>query len=146
MRILLLPAAGLLVAAAAPSSLHVTGYANAGLTSSAAYVSVHNGGRSGDRLLGASSPAASSVTIHDSNGAGGMSRMRAAGPLALPPGKMIAMKPGGLHVMLMGLKAPLRPGSRLPLTLRFEKAGKVTVSLPVVPPGSGAPTEGHHGH
>lgn len=73
--------------------------------------------------------------------------MRAAGPLALAPGAMIAMKPGGLHIMLMSLKAPLRPGTKLPIVLRFEKAGLVRVSLPVRPPGAqGAASEGHHGH
>jgi copper(I)-binding protein len=57
------------------------------------------------------------------------------------------MKPGGLHIMLMGLKAPLRPGSRLPVTLRFEKAGLVRANLPVLSPGAQAPAaESHRGH
>lgn len=142
--------AGLLLAAPAVAKtpdLHVSGYATAGMASSAAYVTVHNGGRTADRLLGASSSAAASVTVHDSSNVGGVMRMRAAGAIPLAPGRMIEMKPGGMHVMLMGLKAPLRPGTKLPLTLRFARAGAVTVSLPVVPPGSGAPsTGGHHGH
>ena len=59
----------------------------------------------------------------------------------------IAMKPGGLHIMLMGLKAPLKPGTKLPVTLRFEKAGLVRASLPVLPPGAQGPAAGgHHGH
>ena len=135
-------------AAAQAPSLHVSGWARAGVGSSAAYVSVHNGGRAADRLLGASSPAAASVSIHDSATAGGVMRMRPAGAVALAPGKMIAMKPGGLHVMLSGLKAPLRPGTRLPLTLRFARAGLVRASLPVLPAGAQGPAgaEGHHGH
>jgi copper(I)-binding protein len=127
--------------------LHVQGWARAGASSSAAYVSVHNGGRSADRLLGASSTAARTVSIHDSQASGGVMRMRPVSALALPRGGQIAMKPGGVHVMLMGLKAPLRPGTKLPLTLRFERAGNVAVSLPVLPPGSTGPKEGaHHGH
>lgn len=132
-------------AAKAPA-LHTSGWAGAGVSSSAAYVTIHNGGRTPDRLVGASSPAASSVSIHDSRNVGGIARMRAAGSLPLAPGAAIAMKPGGLHIMLMGLKAPLRPGAKLPLTLRFEKAGNVQVNLPVLAPGSTGPAENRHGH
>lgn len=133
-------------AAAKAPGLHLSGWARAGVGSSAAYVSVHNGGAA-DRLLGASSPAAASVTIHDSQNAAGVMRMRAAGAVRVASGGSIAMKPGGLHVMLSGLKAPLRPGTRLPLTLRFEKAGSVSASLPVLPPGAQGPDAStHHGH
>lgn len=146
MRSFLLLAAGIGLAAAAPASpIHVGGQASAGLRSSAAYLTMHNGGTAPDRLLGASSPAAASVSVHDSSNAGGVMRMRAAGPVALRPGQAITMKPGGLHLMLMGLKAPLRPGARLPLLLRFEKAGTIRVDLPVMAPGS-AMASGHHGH
>jgi len=133
------------VAAKAPA-LHVSGWARAGIGSSAAYVSVHNGGAA-DRLIGASSPAAASVSVHNSQNNGGVMRMRAAGPVAVASGGMITMKPGGIHIMLSGLKAPLKPGTRLPLTLRFEKAGLVRASLPVLPPGAQGPASGgHHGH
>lgn len=134
-------------ATAQAPSLHVSGWARAGATNSAAYVSVHNGGRTADRLIGASSPAARQVSIHDSRNVGGVMRMRAAGPLAIAPGASIAMKPSGLHVMLTGLKTPLRPGTRLPIMLRFEKAGLVRASLPVLPAGAQGPAaEAHHGH
>lgn len=133
-------------AAAKAPALHVSGWARAGVGSSAAYVSVHNGGAA-DRLIGASSPAAASVTIHDSQNSGGVMRMRAAGAVPVGGGGTITMKPGGLHIMLSGLKAPLRPGTKLPLTLRFEKAGLVRASLPVLPPGAQGPAAGgHHGH
>lgn len=133
-------------AAANAPALHVEGWARAGASSSAAYVTVHNGKRTADRLVGASSPAARSVSIHNSVMDGGVMRMRPARALAVQANGRITMKPGGLHVMLMGLKAPLRPGSRLPLTLRFERAGNVQVSLPVLPPGSSGPKETHGGH
>lgn len=128
-------------------ALHVSGWARAGVGSSAAYVSVHNGGAA-DRLLSASSPAAGQVSIHDSQNNGGVMRMRAAGALPLPAGASLAMKPGGLHIMLTGLKAPLRPGARLPIVLRFAKAGLVRASLPILPPGVQNPAAAgaHHGH
>lgn len=149
MRLHHLAAAAALVAAPAAAkapAVHVDGWARAGATSSAAYLSIHNGQRSADRLLSVASPVARSVSVHNSRMEGGVMRMRAAGPLPVAAGGRIAMKPGGLHVMLMGLKAPLRPGSRLPLTLRFERAGNVQVSLPVLPPGSSGPGHAHHGH
>jgi copper(I)-binding protein len=133
-------------AVAKAPALHVSGWVRAGASSSAAYVSVHNGGASADRLLGASSPAAGQVSIHDSQNSGGVMRMRAAGVVPIAPGAAIAMKPGGLHIMLMRLKAPLRPGTKLPLTLRFEKAGLVRASLPVLAPGNQGAAEAHHGH
>ena len=139
------------IALAAPAvakapGLHVSGWARAGIGSSAAYVSVHNGGAA-DRLIGASSPAAADVSVHDSQNVGGVMRMRAAGAVPVAAGGGIAMKPGGLHIMLMGLKAPLKPGTKLPVTLRFEKAGLVRASLPVLPPGAQGPAAGgHHGH
>lgn len=141
-------AAALLAAPAmakAPA-VKVEGWARAGPSSSAAYVSIHNGQRAPDRLLGASSPAARNVSIHNSVMDGGVMRMRSAGALPIAGNGRIAMKPGGLHIMLMGLHAPLRPGTRLPLTLRFERAGNVQVSLPVLPPGSTGPKEAHRGH
>jgi len=142
--------AGLLLvtvpAAARAPAMHVSGWAGAGLGSSAAYLSIHNGGRTGDRLLAVSSPAARSVSVHHSSLQGGVMRMRAAGAVPIAAGGQLNMKPGGLHVMVMGLKAPLRPGSRLPLTLRFEKAGNVAVSLPVLAPGAGPAGGAHHGH
>jgi copper(I)-binding protein len=150
MQLRLIAGAALLLtvpASAKAPALHVDGWARAGASSSAAYVSVHNGGRGADRLIGASSPVAANASIHDSRNVGGVMRMRAAGALPVAPGGTITMKPGGLHVMLMGLKAPLKPGSRLPIVLRFEKAGLVRASLPVLAPGAQGPAgEAHHGH
>jgi periplasmic copper chaperone A len=146
MTLLIAAAAAFAPAAASAPVIHVGGHAQAGLRNSAAYLDIHNGGAVADRLLSVSSPAAASVSVHRTSNAGGVSRMRAAGALALAPGQRLVMKPGGLHVMLTGLKAPLRTGSRLPLSLRFAKAGAVRVSLPVVAPGA-APAGGmHHGH
>ena len=58
-------------------------------------------------------------------------RMREVSALELPPGKIVTLAPGGLHLMLIGLKAPLKIGAKVPLKLRFEKAGEIDVTLNV---------------
>jgi len=62
---------------------------------------------------------------------GDVMKMREVEAIELPAGKTVELKPGGLHIMLMGLKAPLKAGSSVPLTLKFEKAGEVSVKLTV---------------
>ncbi|PKP62731.1 MAG: hypothetical protein CVT86_07040, partial [Alphaproteobacteria bacterium HGW-Alphaproteobacteria-8] len=62
----------------------------------------------------------------------------------LAPGAPAVLAPGGLHVMLMGLTAPLAAGDALPLTLIFEKAGSVTLSAPVIAVGAPAPMNHEH--
>jgi len=95
-------------------------------------------------LVSAASPVASIVEIHEMKMDGGMMKMNAVDRLPLPAGKTVDLKPGGYHVMLMGLRAPLRAGDTVPLTLTFEdKAGKksaVEVKAPVKPLNVGAMT------
>ena len=67
---------------------------------------------------------------------GVMSMKEVEGGIEIPAGGTIQLEPGGNHVMLMGLKAPLVEGETLPLTLVFEKAGKVDVDVPVMAPGA----------
>ena len=67
---------------------------------------------------------------HETRQEGDVSRMSEAGPLTIPPGGTLAMKPGGLHIMLMDLKGGLKVGQEFPLTIAFEKAGKVKVGKP----------------
>ena len=108
--------------------------APAGATAGAAYLSITNTGSAPDRLIGGSSPVASAVELHEMNMDGGVMRMRpVTGGLAIPAGRTIALKPGGYHIMLIGLKAPLTAGTMVPLTLRFEKAGVVKLQVPVRP-------------
>ena len=136
-------------AAAKPSAMHVSGWARAtipGQTGSAAYLTIHNGGRSADRLISVSTPAARSATIHTTSMQGGVMRMRSAGPIAIAPNQQVTMKPGGLHIMLTGLKAPLSPGSKLPLTLRFAQGGTMQVQVTVQPPGYAPESHDHHAH
>jgi copper(I)-binding protein len=98
----------------------------------AAYFSIENTGQSADRLLSVKTPAAQSATLHTMTMDGNIMRMREADAIAIEPGATVAMKPGtGYHIMLAGLKSPLKVGDRIPLTLTFEKTGKVDVIVVV---------------
>jgi copper(I)-binding protein len=86
------------------------------------------------RLVGASSPLAGVVEIHEMTLAGNLMKMRAVEALELPAGRAVQLKPGGYHVMLMDLKRPLKDGEKVPLTLTVERAGKresIDVQAPV---------------
>lgn len=85
----------------------------------------------GDRLLGGRTPAAQRVELHTMKMEGDVMRMREVGTIELPPGQTVKLEPGGLHLMFMGLKAPLKAGDTVPLVLRFEKAGEQTVEMKV---------------
>jgi hypothetical protein len=98
---------------------------------SAAYFTLRNSGPA-DVLEGVSTPVAR-ASAHMTMDHGGMSMMHASPATPIPAGGMVEFKPGGLHVMLEGLKAPLAAGDRVPLTLTFKKAGKVVVDVPVQP-------------
>jgi copper(I)-binding protein len=95
------------------------------------YVILTNRGKSPDALVSASTPAAESVEFHESLLVDGMSRMRPRSEIPLPAGATVKLEPGGLHLMLVGLKASLKDGTRVPLTLEFRKAGRVTIELDV---------------
>ena len=102
----------------------------AGTSNGAAYLaSIENKGAAGDRLVRASTPMASRVEIHTMNlDAQGVMRMREIDGVALAPKAKVQMKPGGgLHLMLIGLKEPLKEDATFPMTLEFERAGKVEV-------------------
>jgi copper(I)-binding protein len=85
----------------------------------------------GDRLLGAATPAAARVELHVSEKKGEVMRMRQVKAYDIPAGGSFELSPGGAHLMLVDLKAPLKEGAKLPMTLRFEKAGEVKVELQV---------------
>ena len=107
----------------------------------AVYVSITNQGATADRLLAVSSPVASMAMLHRTIKDGDIMRMEEAGPVDLQPQGTLIMEPGGLHVMLMGLKTPLRQGEVVELTLVFEAAGPVTVKVPVGSAVAGTETE-----
>jgi len=84
-----------------------------------------------DRLLSASSPVAKKAELHTMEMAGMVMKMRPLAGLDIPAGQPVALKPGGEHIMLMGLSGPLREGQSFPLTLTFEKAGTREVIIAV---------------
>lgn len=106
-----------------------------GMRAGAAFLTVANhDGVAADRLVAARTPAADKAELHEHVRDGDVMRMRpVAGGIEIPPGATVALAPGGLHIMLIGLKAPLAAGSRVPLTLVFERAGEVAVELAVGP-------------
>ena len=98
-----------------------------------AYLSIENKGTAADRLVALSTPAAKTTEIHTMAMEGNVMKMREVdGALEIKPGQKITMQPGnGYHIMLMGLSKPLKAGDKLPLTLTFEKAGRVEVTINV---------------
>ncbi len=118
----------------------------AGQSVGGAYLSLHNTGTAPDRLLGATSAASTTVEVHEMRMQGDVMRMREVDGLALAPGKTVKLEPGGYHLMLVGLKVPLKLGDKLPLTLRFEKAGSVDVLLFVESKPAATQAEHQHDH
>ena len=104
---------------------------------SAAYLSIANRGESADRLVGVAAERAGHAMIHRSVVVDGVMKMRHVDAVEIPPGGVIRLEPGGLHVMLMGVSSRLEAGERISLTLVFERAGEVELSVPVrrSPPG-----------
>jgi len=120
----------------------------------AAYMKIENTGSAADALVGAASPAAKTVEVHEtvamesempaaSDGMGmespmpsegtdgGMMGMRPIARLEIPAGGSVELKPGSYHIMLIGLNQELKPGDKIEITLTFEQAGEVTVSAEV---------------
>jgi copper(I)-binding protein len=134
MRILLLPAVLSLIAAGDAPQLqveHPWARASAGAaTTGAAYLTLTDQGAP-DRLTGASTPVAATAELHESMSDMGTMKMRPVSGLSVAPGKPVKLAPGGYHIMLMGLKAPLKQGDTFPLTLTFEHAPPMTVTVNV---------------
>ena len=97
----------------------------------AVYLAIVNDGAGADRLLGASTPVAAMAMLHRSVDDGGVARMVAAGEIDIAAGGSVVLEPGGLHLMLTGLGAPLVDGETFALTLRFARAGDVEVTVEV---------------
>ncbi len=102
----------------------------------AAFLSLRNTGAQADRLISASTPLARRVELHSMVRDGDIMRMRPVDAIALPPGQSVELRPGGLHIMLIGLTEPLQQGTQVPLVLRFERAGEVRVMLHVQAAGA----------
>jgi len=116
----------------------------------AAYFTLTNKGQSSDALTSVSGDVAGKVELHTMTMDGNIMRMRRVESLILPAGKSISVEPGGLHIMLIGLKKPLVEGETFPLHLTFAKAGGVdiTVHVQAKPPvhGDAAMPQGEGAH
>ncbi len=115
----------------------------------AGFMTLRNTGSTPDRLIAARSTAAGTVELHTHVRDGDVMRMRPVEAIDLPPGQDVRLAPGGYHLMLIGLTAATRPGTTLPVTLVFERAGEVTVNLAVERAGARGPSAAagsHHQH
>ncbi|MCF8165715.1 MAG: copper chaperone PCu(A)C [Rhodoferax sp.] len=95
-----------------------------------------------DQLISASSPVSGEVQLHEMAMDGNVMKMRQVKDIPVPAGGAVELKPGGLHLMFMNIKAPLAAGETVPVKLKFAKAGEVEVKMPVNAMGAGA---GHGG-
>jgi copper(I)-binding protein len=102
-----------------------------GQPNSAAFMQIVNNGSTGHALVSGGSSAAQVVELHTHTMEGGMMRMRQVEKIDLPVGESVSLQPGGLHVMLIGLKQKLVPGETVDLTLNFEDGSEVTLKVPV---------------
>lgn len=103
--------------------------------SGVAYLHIENKGNTDDALVSVSSPTADNTMVHETTMEGGVMKMSHVMALKIPAGQTVELKPSGLHVMLMGLKSPLKATESYKLTLTFEKAGEITIDVPVLLPG-----------
>ncbi|MFC0384804.1 copper chaperone PCu(A)C [Muricoccus vinaceus] len=112
-----------------------------------AFLTLRNAGPAADRLVSASTPLARVTEIHETVREGEVMRMRPVSALDVPAGGSVTLRPGGAHVMMVGLSQPLRAGTTVPLTLTFERAGVVEVQLAVQGAGASGPAAAaHHAH
>jgi periplasmic copper chaperone A len=104
------------------------------------YLTIENKGTAPDKLIGVSAEIARKVEVHEMATDNGVMKMRPLEKgLAIDPGKTVKLAPGGYHLMMQELRGPLKQGDKVPVTLEFEKAGKVAVSLDVQAIGAQAP-------
>ncbi|MGE5603390.1 MAG: copper chaperone PCu(A)C [Nitrososphaerales archaeon] len=126
------PAAGLVVT---PSGLAIRdAYARPAPAGGmgGAFLTVVNSGKAADRLVAARTPVAQSVELHETIDDNGVMKMRpVAGGYEIPANGKLELKPGGKHLMFVGLGTPLKVGEELEITLTFEKAGDVSIKAPI---------------
>ena len=139
----LLVIAGVATAAAQSPTVkveHAWARATAGSARAAAlYMTLANKGGADDRLVSVSTPVAGKAEVHSTTTENGVTRMRPVETLDVKAGTSTILKPGGYHVMLTDLKAPLVVGQSFAVTLTFENAGKIDVTATVEKAGATAP-------
>lgn len=95
------------------------------------FMKIENKGSGADQLLSASSPIAGEVQLHEMSMEGNVMKMRQVKEVLVPAGGNVELKPGGMHLMFMNIKAPLTAGETVSVKLKFAKAGEVEVKMPV---------------
>lgn len=129
------------------ATMEVTGAwarATPGTSSSAAvYFTMTNRGREADKLISAETQAAESAELHETTMAGGIMHMGPSKAVDVPAGAKVSFAPNGRHLMLMGLKKPLKKGDEIAVTLSFEKAGVVSAKVQVLDVASMGPQHLH---
>jgi copper(I)-binding protein len=152
MKMLIPIAAALVLAASAQAATYTAGPVAAAEpwsrpavagTTGAGFLTLSNHGTAAETLVAIASPVAAKVEVHRSSMAGGVSRMDRVQALAIPAGGEVVFAPGGYHLMLVGLKGPLKAGQRFPATLTFASGRKLALAF-TVSDGMGPPAEGHH--
>ncbi|WP_235907870.1 copper chaperone PCu(A)C [Siccirubricoccus phaeus] len=111
----------------------------------AGFLTIANAGSAPDRLVAATCPLARVTEIHTHVREGDVMRMRPVPAIEIPAGGSVTLQPGGFHLMLIGLSRAVEAGESLPVTLVFERAGKVEVALAVQAAGARGPAA-RHGH
>ena len=109
-----------------------------------AYMTLRNNGNVPDKLIRIASPVAERAEIHETKVEGGMAMMRPVDGVELKRRSSVQLKPGGLHVMLIGLRRPLKEGERITLSLTFERAGTIEIEARVEKAGAMSPGDHQH--
>ena len=117
-----------------------------GATVAGGYMVIRNAGAAGDKLVSASSPAAAKVELHVHVNDNGVMKMREVPGYDVPAKGAFELKPGGAHLMFMDIKRPFKEGDKLPVKLKFEKAGEVSAQFLVGRMGGSAAPTGHTKH
>ena len=112
----------------------------AGQPTGSGFMTLINGGAN-DKLLSVSAEVSKAVELHEMKMEGDVMKMRQIEGIELGGGKTVELKPGGYHIMFVGLKAPLKAGDKFPVKLKFEKAGEATVEMTVEAPGADRSTK-----
>lgn len=99
--------------------------------SASVYLTLTNHGSEPDRLIAVATEAAQMAHVHETASAEGVMKMRPVDSIDLAPGSTVVLQPGGMHIMLMGLRAPLKKGQTLELRLTFEKSGGLKIAVPI---------------
>ena len=110
------------------------------------YMVIRNQGSAGDRLMGVSSPASAKVEMHVHINDNGVMKMREVRGYDVPAKGSFELKPGGAHLMFMDIKRPFKEGEKLPVKLKFEKAGEVDAEFQVGGLGGATAPSMHQKH